>query len=82
MSEQNKSSSAKRKKLTRTLAAIFVFALIMGPGPGLYLINNYAASGGMILGIPALYAWAVFWFAVEAVIVVTAYLKIWTNEPE
>jgi len=54
----------------------------MGPGPGLYLINNYAASGGMILGIPALYAWAVFWFAVEAVIVVTAYLKIWTNEPE
>ena len=49
----------------------------MGPGPGLYLINGYAAEGGTILGLPALYFWALFWCAVEAVIVLVAYKKIW-----
>ena len=52
----------------------------MGPGPGLYLINDYAASGGTILRVPALYFWAVFWFAVEAAVIVAAYKLIWKDE--
>ena len=51
----------------------------MGPGPGLYLINGYAEQGGAVFGIPALYAWCVFWFAVEAVIVVIASRALWRS---
>jgi len=54
----------------------------MGPGPGLYLINDYAAEGGTILGMPALYFWAVFWYAVEAAVIVAAYKLIWKGESE
>lgn len=56
-----------------------MFALIMGPGPGLYLINGYAKEGGSVLGIPVLYAWCVFWFLVEAVIVVIASRTLWRS---
>ena len=52
----------------------------MGPGPGLYLINDFAANGGTLLGAPALYTWAVFWCAVEAAVVITAYLTIWKED--
>ena len=72
----------KPSKLGRWLIALFLFALIMGPGPGLYLINNYAANGGRILGMPALYSWAVFWFLFEAGIVLTAYLKLWKENDQ
>ena len=75
-------SDNKRPLLKRVLIALFVFALIMGPGPGLFLVNSYAANGGTILGLPALYAWAVFWFAVEAGVVLTAYCTIWRNDTE
>lgn len=64
------------------LIALFLFALIMGPGPGLYLINDYAANGGTLLGAPALYTWAVFWFAFEAAVVVTAYRTLWREDAE
>jgi len=64
------------------LSALFVFALIMGPGPGLYLINDYAAGGGTILGLPALYFWAVFWCAVESGVVIAAYNLIWKDASE
>ncbi|MBT3481257.1 MAG: hypothetical protein HN457_07515 [Opitutales bacterium] len=66
-------------KLKWILSAIFLFALIMGPGPGLYLINDFAAAGGTLAGVPALYAWAVFWFVVEAGVVITAYRTIWRD---
>ena len=68
------------QKLKWILSAIFFFALIMGPGPGLYLVNDFAAAGGTFIGVPALYAWAVFWFAVEAAVVITAYLTIWRDK--
>ena len=49
----------------------------MGPGPGLYLINGYAKAGGSIFGLPALYAWCLFWFAIEVAIVVIAARTLW-----
>ena len=70
-------TQSSRSKLSRNLFIAFFIALLMGPGPGLYLINGYAAEGGTMLGLPALYFWALFWCAVEAVIVLVAYKKIW-----
>lgn len=69
-------------RLRRGLLAVFLFALLMGAGPGLYLVNGYAREGGTILGMPALYAWAVGWCAIEAAVVLAAYLLIWRKQPE
>ena len=82
MKDSDDPKAKRSPKLAWTLSALFLFALIMGPGPGLYLINDYAANGGTLLGAPALYAWVVFWFAVEATIVVTAYRTIWKEDAE
>lgn len=80
MADPAEPNSSDQLRLTRWLAGLFFFALLMGPGPGIYLINDYAAAGGKILGLPALYTWAVFWCAVEAFIVVVAYLKLWRGK--
>jgi hypothetical protein len=69
-----------KSRLKWVLGGVFLFALIMGPGPGIYLVNGYAAKGGTILGMPALYFWAVLWFLVEAAVVLTAYLTIWKKD--
>ncbi|MDA7640584.1 hypothetical protein N8787_03010 [Opitutaceae bacterium] len=82
MDDPNPHSIKSSRKLAWILSSVFLFALIMGPGPGLYLINDYAASGGTVLGVPALYFWAVFWYAVEAAVVVAAYTLIWKGESE
>ncbi len=82
MDESHRPATPKTKRLTWLLSALFILALVMGPGPGLYLINGYAASGGMILGLPALYFWAVFWCAVEAGVVIAAYKLVWKNSSD
>ncbi len=82
MDAPNDPGTRPPSRLAWTLGAIFLFALLMGPGPGLYLINDYAAKGGTLLGAPALYAWAVFWLAVESIVVVIAYRKLWKDEAE
>ena len=68
------------RRMPRGLTLAFFFALFMGAGPGLYLINGYAKQGGTLLGMPALYAWAVIWCGIEAAIVLIAYLKVWRHE--
>jgi hypothetical protein len=68
------------RRWRRGLFIAFFLALFMGAGPGLYLVNGYAAAGGTFAGVPALYAWALGWCAVEAVIVLIAYLKVWRHE--
>ena len=71
-----------KTQLSKILALIFVFATIMGPGPGLYLVNpsQEEAVPATILGMPALFAWAVFWFIVQGGVVIVAYKKLWTKE--
>ena len=68
--------------LSKILAAIFIFAVIMGPGPGLYLVNPSPedATTATFLGMPVLFAWAVFWFFVQAGVVLVAYCKLWTKQ--
>ena len=71
-----------KTRLSKILALIFVFATIMGPGPGLYLVNpsQEEAVPATILGMPALFAWAVFWFIVQGGVVIVAYKELWTKE--
>ena len=62
------------------LTIIFVLALLMGAGPGLYLINPDASDPEAtrdFLGMPVIYVWALFWFLVEAAVVVVAYITVW-----
>lgn len=71
-----------KTRLSKILAVIFVFAAIMGPGPGLYLVNPSPddSSPATFLGMPVLFAWTVFWFFVQAGVVLVAYCKLWTKQ--
>ena len=71
-----------KTRLSKILAAIFVFATIMGPGPGLYLVNPSPedAASATFLGMPVLYSWAAFWFFVQAAVILVAYFKLWSKE--
>ena len=73
-----------KSRLSKILTTIFVFATIMGPGPGLYLVNPSGddESSATILGMPALYAWAVLWFLVQGAVILVAYKKLWPGEEE
>lgn len=73
----------KRQKLGRILAVAFVLALILGPGPGLRLINpdiNDPNAAYTVFGLPKVYAWGLFWYGVELAIILTAYFKIWRSD--
>jgi len=73
----------KRQKLGRVLALAFVLALILGPGPGLRLINpdiSDPEAAYTILGLPRVYAWGLFWYGVELAIILTAYFKVWRGD--
>ncbi len=64
---------------------MFVLALIMGAGPGIYLINpdpNDPEAVRFIYGMPIVYVWASFWFIVQASAVALSYFLIWKNSPE
>ncbi|MCB1063634.1 MAG: DUF3311 domain-containing protein [Verrucomicrobiae bacterium] len=74
-----------QRSLSRLLFAIFLVALIMGPGPGIYLINpdpENAEARRFVLGVPIVYAWAVFWLGVQAACVAVAYRRLWRELPK
>ena len=73
-----------KTRLSKILAAIFVFATFMGSGPGLYLVNPSPEdiSPATFLGMPILFAWAVFWFFAQAGVVWVAYCKLWAKHEE
>ena len=75
----------KRATLGRLLAAAFFVAMVMGPGPGVYLVNPDPADPDAtvaVLGMPVIYLWSVFWFLVQAVVVITAYVVLWRDAEE
>jgi len=64
---------------------VFALAMVMGPGPGLRLVNPEPAAvreGLLFLGLPVVYAWGLFWYGVQAAVVVTAYFTIWKPSEE
>ena len=79
------SREAADKRLSLILALVFFFAMFMGPGPGVYLVNPGADHEGptpTLLGLPIVYAWAVIWFGVQAAVLVTAYFTLWSRSEE
>ncbi|MDC0936962.1 hypothetical protein OAS39_11805 [Pirellulales bacterium] len=75
MSEAN-----ARKRLSRRLLVCFAVAMIMGPGPGILLVNPDASSSDAvttIANLPILYLWALFWYSVQVTVLLVAYFKVW-----
>lgn len=64
----------------RLLSAIFLLALVMGPGPGATFIDGSPEAPLFLLGIPALYVWLVLWFLVMAGCIITAAVTLWNDE--
>lgn len=64
---------------------MFVLALIMGPGPGIYLVNpdpGDPEARRFFLGAPIIYVWAAFWFIIQASAVALSYLFLWKTTPD
>ena len=69
-----------RRRLGLVLFLVFALAMVMGPGPGLRLVNpepTAARDSLLFLGLPVIYAWGLFWYGVQAAVVLTACLTIW-----
>ena len=76
---------ARKKRLAIFLSVAMVFTMLMGPGPGLRLINpdvNGVAESFSVAGIPVIYLWGLLWFFVQVVIVVVAYFTVWNEQDE
>ena len=74
-----------RQRLGLVLFLVFALAMVMGPGPGLRLVNpepTAARDNLLFLGLPVVYAWGMFWYGVQAAVVVTAYFTIWKPSEE
>ena len=84
-SDRNSSTTQRlrhRRRLATVLACIFAFAVVMGPGPGIYLVNpdpGDPQSTATVATVPILYLWALFWFAVQASVVIVAYVFLWDS---
>ena len=78
-------SETGNKGLSIILTLVFILAMVMGPGPGVYLINpgpEHEGPAPTLIGLPIVYAWAVLWFGVQAVVLVTAYFTVWADQDE
>ena len=67
----------KHRTMAFALVVIFLFALVMGPGPGSLMINPPGSEAKFWFGMPALYVWAVLWFFVEATVIIVAARFLW-----
>lgn len=73
------------RRLATLLLVIFSIALLLGPGPGHLLINPDPAdpeARRFVFGLPIVYAWALFWFAIQAACIVVAYFTLWRHKTE
>ena len=72
-----------KRPLSRFLFAIFMLAMLMGPGPGLRLVNPDPTDPNAtftIFGMPVIYVWGLFWYVVQLVAIIIAYKKIWSKD--
>jgi len=64
----------------RLLITLFLLAMVMGSGPGLYLINpdiNDPHATFTLGGLPIIYAWGLLWYAVQLAVILRAYTTYW-----
>ena len=67
----------------RLLVLLFVLAMIMGSGPGLYLINpdpSATDASFTTFGLPTIYVWGLLWYAVQLGVILRAYSRYWKGE--
>ena len=77
--------TTRQRRFGLVLFAVFALAMGMGPGPGLRLVNpepTAARDSLLFLGLPVIYAWGLFWYGVQAAVVVTACLTIWKSRED
>lgn len=70
--------SATRRRIAVILTVVMLVALVMGPGPGVELVNTPEP----LFGIPRIYAWGLLWYVVEAAVVVAAYWLVWPSDDD
>ena len=76
---------AKKCPLPWIIGLGLLFALIMGPGPGLNLVNPDPAdpeATRVVLGLPIVYAWGLLWFGVQVALLLTAYFTVWSRDEQ
>jgi hypothetical protein len=64
----------------RLLILLFLLAMVMGSGPGLYLVNpniNDPNATFTLGGLPTIYAWGLLWYAVQLGVIFRAYTTYW-----
>ncbi len=64
----------------RLLLLLFLLAMIMGSGPGLYLINpgpDAPRAAFTLGGLPIIYLWGLLWYAVQLGVILRAYTTYW-----
>jgi hypothetical protein len=62
------------------LVLLFLLAMVMGSGPGLYLINPDPGDPNAIFtlgGLPVIYLWGLLWYAVQLGVILRAYTTYW-----
>ena len=85
MEPLDKTPTKTRSRLGIILFLLFVLAMIMGPGPGLRLVNPEPTATGqalLFLDLPVIYAWGLFWYGVQAAVVITASVTLWKVNDE
>ena len=70
MAANRKTPTKRWRWLGLVLFLLFALAMFMGPGPGLRLVN------------PEPNAWGLFWYCIQAAVVVTASLTLWKTDDE
>ena len=72
----------KKSRLSLYLAIAMVITMLMGPGPGLRLVNPDVDEVSVQFtfgGVPIIYVWGIFWFFIQVIIIVTAYFTVWKD---
>jgi len=72
-----------RKTLSILLAVIFLTAVTMGSGPGIHLINPDVSDPEAVFtiwGLPKIYVWGLWWYAVQLGAILLAYFKLWKDD--
>ena len=79
--------SSTRAGKSTTLAVVLTVGMlatmVMGVGPGLWLINPDEAgeSAFGLWGLPKVYLWGLLWYAFQVGLVVIACLTVWRTDP-
>jgi len=72
-----------RKQLSILLVCIFAIAVTMGSGPGIRLINPDITDPEAVFtiwGLPKIYVWGLWWYAVQLGAILLAYFKLWKDD--